>query len=494
MYLRKSRADLEKEQYGEYETLAIHEYELTNFAEREGYVLDKPYYRELVSGERIADRLEFQKMMNKVEEGGYRGIVVHAIARLGRGDPMEYGWILFTLKRTRTLIITPSKVYDPNDPTDARHLQMEMFVSNMELGNIVSRLESGCRTSASMGRFIKPIPPYGYDRARIDGKWTLIPNDDASIVRMIFERAAAGDPLGMIAREMNEAGLRTPSGGFWGASRLHKIISNPHYKGLIRYGYYHRELVPGDGFTVSTKTTINSDCILVKGLHEPIVNEELWQKANDRNNGSPHTPRSKELKNPLAGLLVCRKCGRAMVRYINTSRSCGKKHEHYRHAPFCDCHAQGAPMKIIVSLICDALDSIAHDFEIQDDEVGIDTTEKEREVLENQLLREERKLEKLIELYYADAITIEEFKTRRKQSEELQESLKARYAELSVERPTPKQIATSVKEAIALLRDENVSAQKKNTALKTFIDRIEYENFTVPKSRKYDIRLNIIMK
>ena len=494
LYLRKSRADLEKEKYGEFETLAIHERELTMFARREGYVLDEPYYRELVSGERISERHEFQKLMSKVEEGAYRGIVVHAIARLGRGDPMEYGWILFTLKRTRTLIITPNKVYDPNNPSDARYLQMEMFVSNMELGNIVDRLVSGSRAAARMGCFIKPTPPYGYDRVRIEGKWTLEPNDDAPTVRMIFERAASGDPLGTIAREMNEAGLRTASGKFWGASRLGTIISNPHYKGMIRYGYYKQELVPGDGFTVRKRQTINDEYILVKGLHEPIVDDELWQAANDRNHGSPPLKRRGELKNPLAGLLVCKKCGRAMKRFMNTSRSSGRKHAHYRHAPFCDCKAQGAPLDIVVSILCDALDEVAHDFEIRDEVGEADTTQQELQAIEKQLSREANKLEKLIELYYAEAITIEEFKARREASEELQETLKMRCAELLVERPTPQQVAATVREAIALLRDDDVPAQKKNTALKSFVERIEYENFTVPRSRNYDIRLDIILR
>ena len=113
LYLRRSRADVEQEALGQYETLAKHEEELTAFAKRNGYVLDEPYYRELVSGERISARKEFQKLMQKVSQGVYRGILVHDISRLGRGSAMEYGWVLFTLTSNQVLIITPTKVYDP---------------------------------------------------------------------------------------------------------------------------------------------------------------------------------------------------------------------------------------------------------------------------------------------------------------------------------------------------------------------------------------------
>ena len=67
LYLRKSRADIDKERLGEFETLAKHEQELTALAKRDGYALDVPYYKELVSGERIADRHEFQKMMQSIK-------------------------------------------------------------------------------------------------------------------------------------------------------------------------------------------------------------------------------------------------------------------------------------------------------------------------------------------------------------------------------------------------------------------------------------------
>lgn len=494
LYLRKSRADLEKEQYGELETLAKHEHELTTFARANGYVLDEPFYRELVSGERIGERLEFQKLMTQVELGTYRGIIVHAIARLGRGDPMEYGYILFTLKRTHTLIVTPHKVYDPNNQDDARYLQMEMFVSNMELGNIVSRLESGCRASARMGCFIKPTPPYGYDRVKVAGKWTLEPNDDAATVRTIFEKAAAGTPLGTIAREFNDSGLRTQSGGFWGAGRLVSIIKNPHYKGLIRYGYYHQELTPAEGFTVKKKLTYNDDCILVEGLHDAIVSDELWQAANDRNNGSPRVKRDGKLKNPLAGLLVCGKCGRAMVRFMNKSKSSGEKHAHYRHAPFCDCKAQGAPLAVVVESLCDALEEVAADLELKVDTSRPDTTADEIAVVERQLAREANKLDKLVDLYYADAITIDEFKDRRKASEELSVALRAKLAELVKDKPTPQEIASNIHEAVRLLEDEDIDAEKKNVALRSFVERIEYENFTVPRSRNYDIRLCVVLR
>lgn len=494
LYLRKSRADIEREKFGELETLAIHERDLLALARRDGYAIDKPYYKELVSGEHIADRLEFQKLMQKVEAGVYRGILVHEVSRLGRGEAMEYGYVLFTLRRTGTLVVTLTRVYDPRNADDFRALQMEMFLSNMELGNIRWRLTNGSRARAEMGCFVKSRAAYGYDRVRINGLWTLKANDDAPTVRMIFERAAAGDPLGTIAREMNEAGMRTASGGFWSAGRLGTIISNPVYMGKIRYNYYRNELIPTDGFNYTRKQFINEEYILVDGLHEGIVSEELWHAANNRNNGSGRVKHDYELKNPLAGLLVCKKCGRAMIRFINHVKSSGNKIEHYRHAPFCGCKAQGARLDVVMGLLCEALENIACDLEARETVGEADVREEELAAIEKQLAREERTLDKLFELYLADAITVEEFKSRRENSEELQDALKARHASLEGEATSPQEVAFTIREALGKLKDDAVPPQAKNAALRSFIERIEYENFTRPRSRDYDIRLDIIFK
>lgn len=494
LYLRKSRADIEREKFGELETLAIHERDLLALAKRDGYAVDKPYYKELVSGEHIADRLEFQKLMQKVEAGVYRGILVHEVSRLGRGEAMEYGYVLFTLRRTGTLVVTLTRVYDPRNADDFRALQMEMFLSNMELGNIRWRLTNGSRARAEMGCFVKSRAAYGYDRVRINGLWTLKANDDAPTVRMIFERAAAGDPLGTIAREMNEAGMRTASGGFWSAGRIGTIISNPVYMGKIRYNYYRNELIPTDGFNYTRKQFINEEYILVDGLHDGIVSEELWHAANDRNNGSGRVKHDYELKNPLAGLLVCKKCGRAMIRFINHVKSSGNKIEHYRHAPFCDCKAQGARLDVVMGLLCEALENIACDLEARETVGEADVRAEELAAIEKQLAREERTLDKLFELYLADAITVEEFKSRRENSEELQSALKARCASLEGEATSPQEVAFTIREALGKLKDDAVPPQAKNAALRSFIERIEYENFTRPRSRDYDIRLDIIFK
>lgn len=150
-------------------------------------------------------------------------------------------------------------------------------------------------------------------------------------------------------------------------------------------------------------------------------------------------------------------------------------------------------MKVVVGAVADALSSVAADLEAKLTVGDTDTKAVELQSIEKQLAREERTVEKLLELYYADAITIDEFKERRQRSDEAKVALAARREVLLLETEPPRELAFTVREAIALLEDDSVSAQAKNEALRMFVERIEYENFTKHINQQ-DIRLHIVLK
>ena len=163
MYLRRSRADIEKEKYGKFNTLASHEKTLTELAARRNMKIGA-IYRELVSGESIEERDEFKKVLEHITDPLCLGVLVHAIDRLGRGDPMDYGLILSSLQYTNTMVITPKRDYDPNIGDDREQLKTKMFHSNIELDHICERLHDGNIRSANDGNYQGSKPPYGYDK------------------------------------------------------------------------------------------------------------------------------------------------------------------------------------------------------------------------------------------------------------------------------------------------------------------------------------------
>lgn len=151
IYLRKSRADLEAEARGEADVLVTHRKNLLELAESRGYTIGK-IYEEIVSGDTIAARPEMQKLLREVESRNWCGVLVHDIERLARGDSIDQGIVTRAFKFSSTYIITPGKVFDPNNYYDEEHLEFDLFMSRREYKMINRRLQAGRQAGARDGR------------------------------------------------------------------------------------------------------------------------------------------------------------------------------------------------------------------------------------------------------------------------------------------------------------------------------------------------------
>ena len=490
IYLRKSRADVEKERLGRFETLAVHEKRLTELARAQGLPVAE-IYRELVSGESISERHEFQRVMDRISDPDCDGVIVHAVDRLGRGDPMEYGWILSAFRWSGTSIVTPNRTYDPANPDDLQQLKLQMFVSNIEFEHIRARLHEGSIRAVENGSYIGSKPPYGYDRAVIDRKHTLTPNDEAPVVRTMFRMASEGSNKGAIARHLNGCGIKTRHGKLWTSTRVGAMLSNPVYKGLVRFGMRQDRIVARDGMRFVRKCVVNAPgtYTLARGIHEPLVDEETWEQANRKAFEGVPVKRDRAIKNPLAGLIVCGNCGRALIRQ-DVKNKYGEHYPRLRHAYHTECQCKSISLAYVVDCLCEALERIASDLETGAIPCGVDRSELDG--ISAELDRESRRLDKLMELFYADAITVHEFKVRRDAADEHVRKLQTRHDELVARDIDASEVAFRTREAISTLRDDGVSAEDKNTVLKAIVERIEYfEHDRARVNRDIELRVKL---
>lgn len=318
IYLRKSRADLEAEARGKEETLESHKRHLLALAKKLNLSVTK-IYSEVVSGDRIAERPEMQKLLQDVEAGMWEGVLVMEIERLARGDTMDQGIVAQTFKYSDTKIITPVKTYDPNNEFDEEYFEFGLFMSRREYKTINRRQQRGRLDAVRDGRYPANQPPYGYNRVKLKGKgYTLEPHpEQAPIVKMIFD-LYVNEGLGsaLIARRLNELNIPTAKNKEWTISTIRGIIRNPHYIGKVRWNWRAVKKKRVDGVIVQSRPVApESEWIVVDGLHEPIIDEETWNKAQEIMNGRKVVPAPPNtLTNPLAGLIRCGMCGRAMVR------------------------------------------------------------------------------------------------------------------------------------------------------------------------------------
>lgn len=173
IYLRKSRKDVELEQYGDEETLARHERVLLDLAKTNGYEIGA-IYREVVSGETISARPEMQRLISEVEQGLWDGVLVMEVERLARGDTIDQGIVARAFKLSSTKIVTPVKTYDPDNEYDEEYFEFGLFMSRREYKTINRRIQRGRVSAAKEGKYVSSTPPYGYDRVNLKIKATLL--------------------------------------------------------------------------------------------------------------------------------------------------------------------------------------------------------------------------------------------------------------------------------------------------------------------------------
>ncbi len=317
-YFRKSRTDdptLSVE-----EVLSKHESILDEWAERNlgEIVPEENKYREVVSGETIADRPEFQKVLKLIESPKIKAILVVEVQRLSRGDLEDAGRLIKLFRYTNTLVVTPMKTFDLKDEYDRDMFERELKRGNEFLEYQKKIMSRGRVLSASQGNYIGSKPPFGYDKITImEGKRkcpTLAVNEEqADIVRMIFN-SYVHENVGtqVIANRLNSLQIKPPKSTQWTADGIRTILENPHYIGMVRWNDRKAVLVVDNGeFRKTRPKTAKGESVLCEGKHEAIISEELFKAAQEKRGRSHRTCDNKELRNPLASILFC-ECGRAM--------------------------------------------------------------------------------------------------------------------------------------------------------------------------------------
>ncbi len=364
MYLRKSRADKEAEMQGAGETLARHEKLLTEYAEKHNLYIER-IFKEVVSGETIAARPEIQKMIHLLSSGEYTGVLVVEVERLARGDTMDQGYIASVFKTTNTKIITPLKIYDPNNEYDEEYFEFGLFMSRREYKTINRRIQRGRIASVSEGKYIASTAPYGYERVKIkNGKgWTLqIVDEEATIVRLIFDLYVNGkllpdgsrQPIGMslIAKELDSMGIKPRSGKFWSHSSIKDMLVNPTYIGKVRWQWEktHKNIVDGQ---ITERRVKDGSCMIIDGLHAPIIDDVTFMRAGKILKSNVHStaPSNKVLMNPLTGLVYCKKCGTMMTRTFSNT----KKAYYVMKCPNRYCDNISAPIELIEAKVLESL-------------------------------------------------------------------------------------------------------------------------------------------
>lgn len=319
IYLRKSRNDPDAESIED--TLSRHMDAIMQLAHRLQLNITA-IYKEVVTGSTLFGRPEMLRLLQDIEQNKYTAVVCMDIDRLGRNSQKDTGIILETLKDNNIKIITPQKTYDLNNDFDEQSVEMQSFLARQEYKSITRRLRRGTEKSCEYGYHVGE-PPFGYERIYVDKHPTLKPiPEQAEAVKMIFDMYV-NQRIGSftIANKLNSLGIKPRKGTEFSRSTVQFILKNEIYTGKIVWNKrkHIRKKLPSD----KHKMILNpeSEWIVSDGIHQPIISQELFDRAQEIIKLRTHPPSyTGELKNVFAGLIYCANCGSAIQRQNQAAR------------------------------------------------------------------------------------------------------------------------------------------------------------------------------
>ena len=251
------------------------------FAEFNDYEIVGEYEDAGKSGKSIEGRLEFNCMMEDIKSGkdGVSYVLVFKLSRFGRNAAD----VLSTLQVMQDFGVNLICVEDGIDSSkDAGKLMISVLsaVAEIERENIRVQTMEGRIQKAREGKWNGGFAPYGYS---LEKGQLLINEEEAKAIRVIFDQYVHTD-MGAngLAKYLENHGIhkiqrQNGKNPLFDASLIRRILKNPVYCGKIAYGRRRTEKVHGT--RNDYKLVEQEDYLLVDGLHEGIVTEELWHEA-----------------------------------------------------------------------------------------------------------------------------------------------------------------------------------------------------------------------
>lgn len=251
------------------------------FTEFNDYEIVGEYEDAGKSGKSIEGRLEFNRMMEDIKSGqdGVSYVLVFKLSRFGRNAAD----VLSTLQVMQDFGVNLICVEDGIDSSkDAGKLMISVLsaVAEIERENIRVQTMEGRIQKAREGKWNGGFAPYGYS---LEKGQLLINEEEAKAIRVIFDQYVHTD-MGAngLAKYLENHGIhkiqrQNGKNPLFDASLIRRILKNPVYCGKIAYGRRRTEKVHGT--RNDYKLVEQDDYLLVDGLHEGIVTEELWHEA-----------------------------------------------------------------------------------------------------------------------------------------------------------------------------------------------------------------------
>ena len=281
-------------------------------------------------------RPRYQALIRDIESGKINCIIFKDNSRLGRNYP-ELGRLMedyFPQKGVRVISVLNNldSVKDPRGYCSAI-VSFSNIVNDDYIRQLSIKIKCTLTIKRERGEFIGNYAPFGYQKDPADRHRLVVDEEQAEIVRKIFDWYEDGMSASSIAKRLNAMQIMTP-GDFKirdgcksfithdrNSSKLHAWTTTT-IATILKNEVYIGNMVQGKHKSVSYRSkkmmlTDESEWTVVEGTHVPIISDEQFAIIHERFARRTRISPGKTHVYPLSGLVSCGACGHRMNRVVS---------------------------------------------------------------------------------------------------------------------------------------------------------------------------------
>ena len=229
---------------------------INDYCEKNGIMLLETFQDEAMTGKND-NREDFQRMINGIMKGHIKvdTILVHKFNRFARN---KFDSAIHK-KRLKDIGVRVVSVTQAIEDTPEGAL-MEAVIEAMDeyySANLALEVKKGLKENALKGKHTGGNVAFGFS---LDDQGSYIPNENAEIVKRIFEEYAIGVPKTEICDRLNREGLRNQRGNTFNVRTIYDMLRNEKYIGNYIY-------------------TLGNETIRLDGIITSIIDMELWNRV-----------------------------------------------------------------------------------------------------------------------------------------------------------------------------------------------------------------------
>lgn len=449
LYVRVSTEEQQEEGY----SMEAQKNRCMSFIEsQESWHLSKIYADPGRSAKNL-DRPDVQKMIEGAKNNEFDVLVVYRLDRLVR-SVLDLHQLLKIFDSYNVKFKSVTEAFDTTTATGRLFITLVGAMAEWERSNLGERVSFGMEQMTREGKW--KGGHVGYGHMHIDGKM-VVNEDEARIVRMMYDWYLSGMSDRKIASELRKRGIMTRGGAEWSESHVRYTLTNPKNKGDLRHGLYKEE----------------SKQFIVEDIYPPIVDESTFNRSMSVRDAR-RTSHSRQATSDhyFSGILTCARCGKSLVGHMTKANGIRRKNYVCIGKRHFECDMPSISERIIEhNFLKEIRRSIKNENINQIEEPVQDNTE-DINMLKRDLNKIKERRKKWQYAWANDMMSDDEFQERMQEEQTLEDDLKAQLKK--IDEPQPHVVDDAV---LALVSDaaenwNSLEPVEKKQLLQIAIDEI----------------------